>query len=134
MDLGFGVSDIVKLAAKVSAAYRDAPDSYRHISEEVEALQGLIIGARQRLKSISSSSDEFRAGQKVLISCHSLLADLNSIVKKYNILASPSSSRAIQRIMLSTEDIPSLRARITSNVSLLNGFLIQRFDIPTLSI
>ena len=43
--LGWGVGDILAisgLAVKVYTAYKDAPDDYRHISDEVESLQAII--------------------------------------------------------------------------------------------
>ena len=48
-------------------------------------------------------------------------------------MASADRSQVIQRIKLGTEDIVTLRARLTSHTTLLNGF-IQRLDIATIAI
>ena len=60
----------------------------------------------------------------------------NVLIDEYNALAPTNATNASQvfrRIKLGTEDIVTLRARLTSNTTLLNSF-IQRLDIATLTI
>ena len=123
---------ISQLAVRVVTAYKDAPDDYRHISEEVEAFQVLIDGVEQYLKCTAISSDDLQKSQKVLKSCQSVLEDLNSLIEKYKSLASTNRSLVFQRVKLGTEDIVTLRLRLISNTGLLNGFF-QRFDISTIT-
>ena len=134
--IGWGVGDIIsisKLAAKVYTAYKDAPSDYKHVAEEVNSLQSLINKAAQHFKSTTLSGNDRQECQKVLKGCQSVLGDLNSLIGKYNNLASASTSQVFQRVRLGTEDIATLRARLTSNATLLSSF-IRRFDIPIIII
>ena len=127
---GWGVGDIATistLVAKVYTAYRDAPDNYQHISEEVRSLQILINKAVRHVESPALSDDDRQEGQEVLKGCQRILEDLDSLIEKYNSLASASSGQAFKKVQLGTEDIATLRSRLISNTVLLNGF-IQRFD------
>lgn len=131
MSFGFAVGDVLAtsaLAVKVYRAYKDAPDVYRHISEEVEALQRLIDEAAQHMTSTTIRSDVLSDGQKILKSCGSVLEDLNSLVEKYNSLSSTNRELDLHRVKLRSEDIATLRSRLISNTTLLSSF-IHRFAI-----
>ena len=133
---GYGVGDIVavsQLAVKVYTAYRDAPKDYRDIYEEVKSLKIGINRAIQHIQSPTLSDDDRQEGQEVLKGCQSVLEDLNSLIEKYNSLASASTGRIFKRVQFGAEDIATLRARLISNTGLLNSF-IQRFYIPTITI
>ena len=125
------------LAAQVYAAFKDAPDEYRHILDEVESLQIIIDKAAWHFTSTSStlSYNNQREGQTMLKGCQNVLEDLNSLIEKYNSVTSPntSASQVLKRVKLGTEDIATLRARLISNTSLLNGF-IQRLDTPAIAV
>ena len=126
---GWGVGDIIaisRLAVKVYTAYKDAPDDYRHISDEVESLQIIIKKAARHFEGTTIDNNSRPEGQKVLKGCQNVLEDLNSLIEEYHCLASANTSQIIMRVKLRTEDIPTLRARLISNTGLLNGF-IQRF-------
>ena len=136
MSLGYGVGDIMAisgLAVKVYTAYKDAPEDYRNISDEVKSLHIIINKAARHLESTSLSNSNRQEGQEVLQGCQNVLEDLDSLIVKYNSLASPNTSQVLQRIKLGTEDIATLRVRLISNTTLLNGFL-QRLDIPTITL
>ena len=131
MSFGWGVGDIMAisgLAVQVYTAYKDAPDDYRHISDEVKSLHIIVNKAARHFESPTLSSDNWQEGQEVLKGCQNVLEDLDSLIQKYNSLASASSSRVLKRIRLGTEDVATLRARLTSNTTLLSSF-IQRFVI-----
>ena len=133
MSFGWGVGDIItisELAVKVYTAYKDAPDNYRNISEEVVGLRVLIDEAEQHFESTAISGDDRQNGEKTLKSCRSVLEDLNSLIEKYKSLASTNNSLAFKRVKLGSEDIATLRARLTSNATLLSNF-IRRFDKTT---
>ena len=131
MSLGYSVGDFIaisQLAIKVYTAYKDAPDIYGNISDEVAGLQILIDKAEQHFKSATISSNDHRNGQKILKGCQSVLEDLNSLIEKYKSLASTNKRLVFKRVKLGIEDIATLRARLTSNATLLSSF-IRRFDI-----
>ena len=135
MSFGYSAGDVIalsQLAVKVHAAYKDAPKNYRDISEEVKSLQVIIDRAVQHFANPVLSDSNRQQGHEVLKGCKSVLEDLNSIIKKYDSLASADASQVIKRVKLGMEDIATLRIRLISNTGLLNGF-IQRFDIPTIN-
>ena len=127
---GWGVGDIATistLVAKVYGAYKDAPDNYRHILEELRSLQILINKAVRHVESSNLNSDDWKEGQEVLKGCQSVLEDLDSLIEKYNSLAPSSPGQVVKKVQFGAEDIATLRSRLISNTVLLNGF-IQRFD------
>ena len=141
MSFEYGVGDIMAisgLALKVYAAYNDAPGDYRNISDEVESLHILIKKAAQHFESTALSErtalSDFRQQQvqQLLEGCKNVLEHLDTHIEKYS-LASASTSQALQRIKLATEDFTALRARLISITDLLNGF-IERFDTLTFTI
>ena len=136
MNFGFGVGDILsisKLAVTVYTAYKDAPNDYKHVAEEVDSLQIMINNAAQHFKSTALSDNDRQQGQKVLKGCQSVLEDLNSLIEEYKSLASTNTNQIFKRVKLGTEDITSLRVRLISNTGLLSSF-IRRSDIPTITI
>ena len=131
MSFGYGGGDIIAISAlaiKVYTAYKDAPDDYRYIAEEVIALQILIDKVSQHFKSTTIGSSDCDDGQKVLKGCQSVLEDLNSLIEKYKVLASTNKRQVFKRVKLGKEDIATLRQRLISNTGLLNGF-VRRFVI-----
>ena len=140
MSFGYGVGDVMAvsgLALKVYTAYKDAPDDYRNIADEVNSLHIIIEEAAQHFESTTLSNKKQQRGKKVLEGCQNLLKDLDALIEKYNALApsntNANASQVFRRIKLGTEDIVTLRARLTSNTILLNSF-IQRLDIATITI
>ena len=134
MNFGYGVGDIMavsRLALKVYTAYKNAPDDYRNIADEVKSLHIIIGEAAQHLESTTLSNKKQQRGKEVLEGCQNVLKDLDALIEKYNALASADRSQVFQRIKLGKEDIVTLRARLTSNTILLNSF-IQRLDIAIL--
>ena len=130
---GWGAGDIIatsQLAVKVYTAYKDSPDDYKHISDEVESLKILIDKAVRHLERTTLDNNSRQEGRQASKGCRDVLVDLNSLIKKYN---SSGSSQILKRIKLGTEDIASLTVRLISKTTLLNGF-IQRLAIPTTTI
>ena len=133
---GYSLGDIIavsRLAFKVYTAYKDAPSDYRNISDEVKSLQIIIDKAAKHFQGTTLSDNNQQEGQEILKGCQNILEDLDCLIKKYNSIASARTGQAFRRIKLGVEDIATLRARLTSNTILLNGF-IQRFEIPTINI
>ena len=123
------IVSISGLAVKVYTAYKDAPDDYRHISDEVGSLQIIINKAARYFEGTTIDDDTQQEGQEILRGCQSVLEGLNCLIEKYNSLASPGTGQVFQRIKLGAEDIATLRVRLISNTGLLNSF-IQRSVIP----
>lgn len=136
MNFGYGAGDIIaisRLAVKVYTAYKDAPGDYRDISDEVKSLNIIINNTAEYFESNTLSNKKRDEGREILEGCNNVLKDLDSLIERYNsLVTSASSSQVFQRIKLGTEDLATLRARLTSNTTLLNGF-IQRFDILTIA-
>ena len=133
MSFGYGVGDIMavsRLALKVYTAYKDAPGDYRNIADEVKSLHIIINEAAQHFESTTTPSSN---KQHILESCQNLLRDLDALMEKYKALAPANTSQSFRRIKFGTEDIPTLRARLISNTTLLSSF-IQRLDITTIII
>ena len=135
MSFGYGVGDIMavsRLALKVYTAYKDAPDDYRNIADEVKSLHIIINKAARHFESTALSNTIQQEGKEVLEGCQNVFKDLDALIEKYNALApaNANTSQVFRRIKLGTEDIVTLRARLTSNTILLNSF-IQRLDIAT---
>ena len=126
---------VSRLALKVYTAYKDAPDDYRNIADEVNSLHIIINEATQHFESTTLSNKKQQGGTKILEGCQNVLKDLDALIEKYNALApaNANTSQVFRRIRLGTEDIVTLRARLTSNTTLLNSF-IQRLDIATITI
>ena len=131
MSFGWGGGDVFALAqlvVKVYTAYKDAPDDYKNIAEEVKSLEGLINKATRHVTSTVLSDDDRQECEDAMKGCQSVLEDLNALIEKYKSLVSTNKKLSFKRVRLGTEDIATLRARLTSNATLLSSF-IRRFDI-----
>ena len=116
------------LAVQVYTAYQDAPDDYKHISDEVKSLQILIDKATPYFGSASLNNNSRQEGEQALDGCKDVLECLNSLIERYNSSGSSRTSQVLRRIRLGTEDINSLRVRLISNSASLSGF-IQRLSL-----
>ena len=116
---------ITGLAVRVSGAYKDTSDDYRHIhiSEEVAALKLLIERAAPHFGGTDISREDYGYGEKVLRGCQSVLQDLNSFIEKYQRLASINKRLVLNRVRLGKVDITVLQVQLISNTVLLNGFV-----------
>ena len=128
MSFGFGEGDIAAIsefAAKVCIAYKD-------VAEEVDILQTMISKAVQHLKSTNLSDVDRQEGQKVLQGCQGILGDLYCLIQNYSSLAFANASQVFHTVQPGTEDIGTLKERLSSNTNLLSNF-IRRFDIFTIT-
>ena len=126
MSPGFSVGDIFAisdLAVKVYTAYKDAPDDYKYIAEEVKSLQIIINKATQHFESTPLSDNDRQEGQEVLRGCQSVLRDLDSLIEECNSLDTANKSQVFKRVQLGTENIATLRAGLTANTTLLSSFI-----------
>ncbi|KAF8419525.1 ankyrin repeat-containing domain protein [Tirmania nivea] len=110
MSFGYSVSDILvisKLAWDVYNVYKDAPDDFRNISDEIKSLHSIIDSnnLKAKLQDAKMTSEEQERFRGILQGCMNVLKDLDRLLD------------------WGKEDIPELRARLTSNTILLNMFV-----------
>ena len=130
MSFGFGVGDFIavsKLAWDVYTAYKDAPEDFRNISDEIKSLHIIVDRSKDKFQDKALNSDEQVQLQEILQGCTNVLKDLDKLYIKYKSLGSAqgSSSRATDRIKWRQENIAELRARLTSNTTLLSAFIAR---------
>jgi len=132
MSIGYSVGDILaisKLAWDVYNVYKDAPEDFRNISNEIKSLHIIIDSDNLQAKSQDTklASEEQEGLREILQGCTDVLKDLDKLLIKYKSLGSPQgwSARALDRVKLGKEDIAELRARLTSNTILLNTFVTK---------
>ena len=120
------VHDIIAvagLAIRVSIAYKDAPNDYRHISKEATALKTLVDKATPHVKGTTISGEDHHYGKKVLKECQSVLEDLDSFISKYKRLASLNKRLVLNSVKLGKKDITVLHEQLVSKTVLFNGFV-----------
>ena len=130
MSYGYGVGDFIavsKLAWDVYIAYKDAPEDFRNISDEIKSLHIIVERNKVKFQDKTLTPDEQAQLRDILQGCTNVLEDLDRLRTKYMRLASAqgSNSQAIDRIKWTQENIPELRARLTSNTTLLNTFIAR---------
>jgi len=133
MSFGYGVGDflvVTKLAWKVYTAYKDykdAPDNFRNISDEIKSLHVIVDRHKDEFRDKTLNPDEETQLRRILEGCINVLGDLDRLRIKYMSLGSApgSSSQAIDRIRWGQENIVDLRARLTSNTTLLTSFIAR---------
>lgn len=116
-------------AIKVHTDYQDAPDDYKHISEEVAALRILLDQVAQQYKRTAISSDDRYEGQKILIGCQDVLQDLSSLFEKYKRRALTIKRLPFLGVKLGEDNIITLREKLRLNTGLLTGFA-RRSVVP----
>ena len=130
MSYGYGIGDFLavsKLAWDVYTAYKDAPEDFRNISDEIKSLHIIVDRHKGQSWDKTLNSDEQTQLREILRGCANVLGDLDNLHTKYMRLGSDqgSSSKAIDRIKWTQENIDELRARLTSNTMLLNTFIAR---------
>ena len=133
MNFQLGVGDILELSRlawdvyTMFTAYKDAPEDFRNISDEIKSLHIIVDRNKHKFQDKALNSDEQVQLQEILQGCTNVLRDLDKLRTKYMSLGSAqgSSSQAIDRIKLTQENITELRARLTSNTMLLNTFIAR---------
>ena len=133
MSFGYSVSDliaVVQLANKVRRRFVDSPAQFRAISDEVKCLSNLLRDVEDMVPDRSLTQKQVLALQDNLNACKNLLNDLDITLDKYQILErngpttlGAKSQRIWKRLKWEPADIKELRARLASNISLLNAFL-----------
>jgi len=123
---------VAKLAWTVYNGYKDAPGDFKNLSDEIKSLHNIVNSDILTAKNLNSEEQERL--REILQGCSNVLKDLDNLLTKYKRLGSPeeSSLRALDRARWGQEDIVELRARLTSNTTLLNTFVARYFQFPIL--
>ena len=133
MSFGYSIGDliaVVQLANKVRRRFVDSPAQFRAISDEVKCLSNLLRDLDDMIPDRSLTQKHVVDLQDNLHACKNLLNDLDITLGKYQVLdmsgpttLNAKSRRIWKRLKWEPADIKELRARLASNISLLNAFL-----------
>ena len=124
---------LTKLAWNVYNVYKDAPDSFRNISDEIKSLHEVLCEVENYLQQLklqggaSWSKEKHDRLQNILEGCTRVLNYLDSLFRKYQDVGSSTRARMPfwDRLRWIQEDISSLRQRLVSNMVILNTFLTR---------
>lgn len=125
MSFGYSAGDFIavgQLAWNVYKSCRDAPESFNNISLEVLSLHAVLKSVEESLACQVLSKSRQENLETISSGCQKALQDLQALVDQYESLGT-KSKRTFDRIRWGTNDIAELRARLTSNIIMLNTFL-----------
>jgi hypothetical protein len=125
MSFGNSTGEIValgQLAWKVYKSCKDAPESFKNISQEALSLHALLLELGENLPAQTLSSTRQARLKTIGDGCRSVLEELQSLVHKYESLGT-QSKRTWDRVKWGYNDIADLRSRLSSNVLLLTAFI-----------
>jgi hypothetical protein len=117
----FGAGDgitLSRLAWDTWKSYKDAPQSFQNISQEVLTMHAVIRDAEELLGGTEltpSRQDSIRTAKD---GCDCLLKDLQKYLKKYESLGT-NSKRSWERFKWGEDDIQRYRMRLISNTTML---------------
>lgn len=134
MSFGYGVGDCIavgQLSWNVYKSCRDAPESFGNISMEVLSLHAVLKTVEESLASRVMSESRLADLATISAGCQSVLQDLQALVDKYESLGS-KSKRTFDRMGWGSNDLAELRARLTSNLVMLNTFMRHAVYSPSL--
>lgn len=121
----FGAGDIVAvgtLAWNVYKSCKDAPDSFKDISNEVLSLHAVLKEADETIfKSPLPPQSQARL-KTIYEGCQSVLSDLQALVDKYENLGT-QSKWTWDRMKWGTENVAEIRSRLVSNTTFLTAYI-----------
>lgn len=120
MSFGWSAGDIlavIQLAWNVYSSYHDAPENLGNISQEVLSLHAVLDQLKEVYAGHTLSSSRQANLATIVEGCCDILKKLDALMKKY------LSMGAWHGLKWGTEDISQLRARLTSNTTLLSASL-----------
>ena len=123
---GGPIITLVKLIYQIYQSWRDAPASFKSILTETELLRINLEKIKEWLPAQQLSDNDRRGLEKHLDSCNEVLTDLKKTLDK--IKSSKSEDECddmttLERILWEEQLARDLRSRLTSNMTLLNGFI-----------
>jgi len=125
-------SEVANLAWTVYNGYKDASGDFKNLSDEIKSLHNIVNSDILTAKNLTSEEQERL--REILQECTNVLMDLDDLLNKYKHLGLPegSSLGALDQAGWGQEDIVELRARLTSNTTLLNTFVARYLHLPLL--
>ncbi|KAF8854026.1 hypothetical protein BDZ45DRAFT_747899 [Acephala macrosclerotiorum] len=127
MSFGFGVADFVTLGTKAWEVYKsckEAPNSFRNVSDEVLSLHAVLRESEEVLKAQPFSLEQRNRLGIVLNGCSGVLSDLQHAVNRCESLGT-KSKRTWDRLGWGQQPIVEMRSRSTANIVLLSAFVKQ---------
>ena len=125
MSLGFSAGDffvVGQFAWRIYKECKEAPESFGNLSQEVLSLHALLKEVEEAYSRQTLSQSQRERLAAVRDGCQSVLEDLQKVIDQYASLGS-QSRRTWDRVGWSNEQIAELRARLTSNITLLTAFI-----------
>ncbi|KAK2772638.1 hypothetical protein FQN53_004485 [Emmonsiellopsis sp. PD_33] len=128
---GYSVGDliaVIKLAKELRQRFIDAPDQFAAISDEVRSLSIVLQDIDIFLPKRDLAEDQQRDLNDIAKGCHNVLEQLDKWLDDHAILASnpeglrEKSRKALKRLSWDPVAMRDFRARIVSNIGLLNIF------------
>ncbi|MCJ1469996.1 hypothetical protein MMC07_008641 [Pseudocyphellaria aurata] len=130
MSFGVSVGDFAtlgQLAWKIYKACKDAPDSFKNISQEVSSLSMVLKEVEEALSDSGLSAPQQSCLESVGNGCRVVLEDLQSSLDRYNSLGT-KNKRTWDRLGWGSRDIAEFRSRLISNTVMLTT-LVNTFQI-----
>jgi len=125
---------VARIAWTLYNGYKDAPGDFKNLSDEIKSLHNIVSSdiLTAKFRDPNLGSEEQERLREILQGCTNVLEDLDNLLTKYKRLGSPqgSSLRALDRARWVQVDIVELRARLTSNTTLLNTFVSRYLQLP----
>ena len=101
---------------------KSAPGSFDNISVEVLSLHAVLKECEETVFARPLSQDRKERLVVIKEGCDKVLQDLQSLVTKYESLGT-QSKRTWDRMKWGNEDIAEIRARLTSNITILTAYI-----------
>ncbi|KAK6822051.1 hypothetical protein RU639_006694 [Aspergillus parasiticus] len=131
MSFGFSIGDflaVIGLANKIRKEFVDAPSQFKAINDEVRNLSFILQDVEVDLSGKELSDTQKSELQAITDSCRCVCDEIYEKINIYRVLESDHSTglrrvvRVWKRLKWEPDDIQDLRARISSNIGLLNAF------------
>ncbi|KAF6223229.1 hypothetical protein HO133_000071 [Letharia lupina] len=122
---GVGVGDFVAVGTVAWSVYKyckAAPGSFGNISTEVLSLHAVLKESEETLFTHALPPARAERLKVIKDGCDTVLADLQTLVNKYESLGT-KSKQTWDRMKWGNEDIAEIRARLTSNITMLTAFI-----------
>ncbi|KAK6842242.1 hypothetical protein PG987_003102 [Apiospora arundinis] len=131
MSFGFSTGDflaIIELATKVRKDFAGAPGQFKDFSDEVRSLVIVIQDVDIFLTCQEMTESDQKDLHAIIDRCKGVLLDAQRMLDKYSTLESRTggirgkAQRAWKQLTWEPVEIRDLRMRISSNITMLNGF------------
>ena len=125
MSFGFGVGDVIQITEicwKVYKKCSESPGVYKQLAGEVSSLHSVLKETEELVGQQTLSKRQRDRLLPCQESCDKLLKELDVMISKYESLGT-KSQRVFDRMGMANQDVPEIRQRLITNVSLLNAFI-----------